>query len=196
MPRYIIERSVPAMSREELAAAARLSNKVLEGMPEVRWIRSYVSEPKRGRRRWKQGGEELSQERSAVYANRRRVRGTRGKKLLRKRGEFLERPFAHCLDTGGMRRVHLRGASNILKRLLVHVAGFNLGLVMRTVLGVGTPRAWGAVCAALSALSLLLHAMASRWSLASRSLSHLFRFSCRWALGTARAPMTTSATGC
>ena len=44
MPRYIIERSVPGLTRDELATAARLSNKVLEGMPEVRWIRSYVSD--------------------------------------------------------------------------------------------------------------------------------------------------------
>ena len=43
-------------------------------------------------------------------------------------------------DTGGMRRVHLRGHSNILKRLLVHVCGFNLGLLMRQLTGVGTPR--------------------------------------------------------
>jgi hypothetical protein len=43
MPRYIIERSVPALSREELDAAARRSIAVLEGMPGVRWIRSYVS---------------------------------------------------------------------------------------------------------------------------------------------------------
>jgi hypothetical protein len=44
MPRYIIERSVPAMSREELDAVARRSIAVLAEMPEVRWIRSYVSD--------------------------------------------------------------------------------------------------------------------------------------------------------
>jgi transposase len=115
-------------------------------------IRSYVSEPRRGRRRWKRRKEDFSGERVAVYANRRRVRGTRGKKLLRRRGELLERPFAHCLDTGGMRRVHLRWSSNILKRVLVHVAGFNLALVMRKLLGVGTPRALGDLRPALCAL--------------------------------------------
>jgi transposase len=99
-------------------------------------IRSYVSEPDRGRRRWK--GKE--RERQAVYANRRRIRGRRGKALMRKRGEFLERSFAHVYDTGGMRRLHLRGRGNILKRLLVHVGGFNLGLVMRRLFGRGTPR--------------------------------------------------------
>jgi len=99
-------------------------------------IRTYCSEPARGRRNWKG----KSAERDAVCANRRRIRGECGKRLLRKRGELLERPFAHCYDTGGMRRTHLRGHRNILKRLLIHVAGFNLGLVMRRLLGVGKPR--------------------------------------------------------
>ncbi len=99
-------------------------------------IRTYISEPNRGRRNWKG----KSEAREAVYANRRRVRGQRGKALLRKRGEFLERSFAHAYDTGGMRRLHLRHRSNILKRLLIHIGGFNLGLVMRKLFGKGTPR--------------------------------------------------------
>ncbi len=53
---------------------------------------------------------------------------------------MLERPFAHCYETGEMRRVHLRGRQNILKRLLIHVAGFNLSLVLRRKIGKGTPR--------------------------------------------------------
>ena len=52
----------------------------------------------------------------------------------------MERPFAHCYETGGMRRTHLRGHPNILKRLLIHVAGFNLALVLRVVFGLGKPR--------------------------------------------------------
>lgn len=99
-------------------------------------IRSYVSEPDRGRRDW----EGKAAERDAVYANRRRIRGHRGKRLLRRRGELIERSFAHVLETGGMRRTHLRGHENILKRMLVHVGGFNLGLVMRQQIGVGKPR--------------------------------------------------------
>lgn len=100
-------------------------------------IRTYCSEPQRkGRRKW----EGQAEAQAAVYGNRRRVRGERGKRLLRKRGELLERPFAHCYETGGMRRTHLRGHPNILKRLLVHVAGFNLALVMRKVFGIGKPR--------------------------------------------------------
>lgn len=105
-------------------------------------LRGYVSEPSRGRRVWtdKKTGGVLAVERDAVYANRRRIGGRRGKALMRKRGELLERPFAHCYETGGMRRTHLRGHPNILKRLLIHVAGFNLGLLMRSLCGVGKPR--------------------------------------------------------
>jgi transposase len=122
-------------------------------------IRSYVSEPERGKRKWK--GKE--KERDAVYANRRRIRGERGKRLLRKRGEVLERPFAHCCETGDMRRTHLRGHENILKRLLIHTGACNLGLLMRRVCGVGTPRSLqglaAALCAAIYALLLYLPAL-------------------------------------
>jgi len=111
------------------------SNEIVTDLAEL-GIRTYISEPKRGRRKW--AGKET--ERDAVYGNRRRIRGSRGKQLLRRRGMMLERPFAHCYETGGMRRVHLRGRDNILKRLLVHVGAFNLSLVMRESVGNGTPR--------------------------------------------------------
>jgi hypothetical protein len=68
------------------------------------------------------------------------VRGGYGKSLLRRRGELVERSFAHCYETGGMRRTHLRGHENILKRQLVHVGAFNLSLILRKVLGAGTPQ--------------------------------------------------------
>ena len=55
---------------------------------------------------------------------------------------MVERSFAHCYETGGMRRCHLRGRENILKRQLVHVGAFNLSLVLRKLLGAGTPREW------------------------------------------------------
>jgi transposase len=103
---------------------------------EQQGLRPYLSEPDRGRRKWH---DDVAAQ-AAVYANRRRIRGDRGKRLQRRRGEILERPFAHLYETGGMRRTHLRGHDNILKRLLVHAAGFNLGLIMRTQFGFGTPR--------------------------------------------------------
>jgi transposase len=90
------------------------SNAVLTGRQEL-GIRTYISEPDRGRRRWRH---KLAEQR-ATYANRRRIRGERGKRLLRRRGELLERSFAHCYDTGGMRRVHLRGRLNIASALPV-----------------------------------------------------------------------------
>lgn len=99
-------------------------------------LRTYIAEPDRGRRHWKK----KPAARDAVYANRRRIRGGRGLALLRRRSEYLERPNAHLYETGGLRRTHLRGHTNILKRLLVHVGGFNLGLFMRTRFGIGTPR--------------------------------------------------------
>ena len=100
-------------------------------------LRSYVSEPRRGRRRWK--GKADAQR--VVYANRRRMRGAHGRRLMRRRGELVERSFAHLYETGGMRRLYLRGRDNIGKRLLIHAAGFNLALLMRHNFGVGKPRA-------------------------------------------------------
>jgi transposase len=99
-------------------------------------LRSYVAEPDRGRRDWSR--EPAAQ--SPVYANRRRIRGARGRRLMRQRGERIERSFAHLYNTGAMRRTHLRGHTNILKRLLIHAGGFNLGLLMRHLIGFGTPR--------------------------------------------------------
>ena len=99
-------------------------------------LRSYIAEPKRPRRRWR--GRKAEQK--ATYANHRRMRGSRGKKLARLRAEKVERSMAHNYETGGLRRIYLRGHDNILKRVLVHVAGFNLGLVMQKIMGCGTPR--------------------------------------------------------
>jgi transposase len=99
-------------------------------------LRTYISEPNRGRQSWI--GQDA--ERDAVYANRRRIEGERGRQLLRRRGELLERPNALLYETGAMRRTYLRGHGNILKRLVVHAAACNLGLWMRTLTGIGTPR--------------------------------------------------------
>jgi transposase len=125
-------------------------------------VRSYISEPDRGRRNWKKTPEA----RAAVYRNRRRIRGPRGLRLLRLRGERLERPFAHLYDTGGMRRVYLRGHTNIRKRLLIHTAGFNLGLLMRQLIGVGTPR--GLQGRSIAVVGVLLALFRSLWNLLAR----------------------------
>lgn len=112
-------------------------------------VRSYCSEPDRGRRNWI-GKPEVK---AAVYSNRRRIRGERGKSLLRKRGELVERSFAHMYETGAMRRTHLRFHDNIIKRLLIHAGAFNLSLIMRKLAGRGTARGFQGC---ISALLLLL----------------------------------------
>jgi transposase len=107
-------------------------------------VRSYLPEPKQGRRKWKHKSRETSThkqtEQAAVYANRRRVTGPRGKRLLRRRGEFLERPFAHQYETGGLRRVHVKGRDEVAKRVLLQAAACNIALILRTITGTGTPR--------------------------------------------------------
>src|SRR5215470_13796853 len=114
-------------------------------------VRTYIPEKKQaGKRHWV-GKEE---QRDVVYANRQRLQRPKGKRLLRKRGELIERTFAHCYETGGMRRTHLRKQNNILKRLLIHVAGMNLGLLLRNLYGSGTPRS-------LQGLSLTLRFLAA-----------------------------------
>jgi hypothetical protein len=99
-------------------------------------VRTYVSVPKQPRRNWEGKGEQQA----AVYANRRRVEGERGKSLLRRRGELLERPFAHQYETGGMRRLHVRGRGNVAKRVLLQAAAFNLALILRSITKAGTPK--------------------------------------------------------
>ena len=99
-------------------------------------VRSYVSVPQQPRRNWKGKADEQA----AVYANQRRVEGERGKRLLRRRGEFLERPFAHQYETGALRRVHVRGRGNVAKRVLLQAAAFNLALILRSITKAGTPK--------------------------------------------------------
>ena len=120
---------------------------------EAAGVRTYIPEKKQtGKRHWV-GKEE---QRDAVYANRQRLQRVKGKRLLAKRGELIERSFAHCYETGGMRRTHLRKHNNILKRLLIHVAGMNLGLLLRSVYGIGTPRGLQDLSMTLAFLAALI----------------------------------------
>ncbi len=131
------ERVQPKGPVEAVADKGYHSNDTLVALQEAE-VRTYISEPDRGRRRW----QDKAEARQAVYDNRRRIQGERGKQLLRRRGELLERSFAHAYETGGLRRVYLRGRENVSKRVLIHLGGFNLSLVMRQWLGKGTPRGW------------------------------------------------------
>jgi transposase len=193
-----IEAVVPESDgpKEVVADKGYHSNQALVDLEAV-GVRSYISEPDRGHRQWKDNPEA----RDVVYRNRRRIRGERGKRLLRQRGELLERPFAHLYETGAMRRVYLRGHQNILKRILLHAAALNLGLLMRTLFGVGTPRSLQGRGAALFAVvwslvrpSETLWARLRRWyrsttsTLALQSSRKVLRI---------RFPLVTSfATGC
>jgi transposase len=121
--------------QEVVADQGYHSNAVLRKLSE-NGVRSYIPEPERGRRKW--AGKAAEQK--AVYEKRRRVRGAHGKRLMRRRGEYIERSFAHLYETGAMRRTHLRGRDNIRKRVLIHASAFNLSLVLRGMFEVGTPR--------------------------------------------------------
>ena len=105
----------------------------LDGGP---W-KTRIAEPqRRGVARW-HGDQDA---RRAVYNNRARLRSAVGKQAMRQRAELVERSFAHLLDRGGLRRTWLRGRENVHKRYLIHVAGHNLGLLMRLLIGAGTPK--------------------------------------------------------
>lgn len=134
-------------------------------------VRGYISEPDRGRRKWR--GDIAT--RDAVYANRRRVKGDRGKALMRRRGEYLERPFAHCLESGAMRRVHLRRCDNIAKRYLVHAAACNLALLMRTLFGKGTPKGAAGGSGAVAALAAACARATTAAQALFAQLRHLYR---------------------
>jgi hypothetical protein len=146
----------------------------IQTLDEVAHVRSYIAEPaRRGRRTWqdKEAGRQ-----QAVYANRRRIKGERGRRLGRQRSEHAERSFAHTCETGGGRRAWLRGVENVSKSHLMRTAACNLGVIMFALFGVGTPRtlqgALGILCAAMC------------WLLWRRS--SLFRE--RWPSGTTYRP--------
>lgn len=132
-----------------------------------RGIRSYVPEPERGKRKW--SGKAAEQR--SVYANRRRVRAERSKRLQKLRGELCERSFAHCYETGAMRRLYVRGADNVRKRVLMQAAAFNIGLLLRKLSGWGKPRqAQGkenAVLALVGAVLALTHRFRAVWRCAT-----------------------------
>jgi len=127
--------TAPAALAEIVADKGYHSNQTMINLEAVA-VRSYIAEPDRGRRDWTKTPEAQR----PVYGNRRRVRSARGQWLMRRRGQYVERSFAHVYDTGGLRRTHLRGHQNILKRLFVHAGAFNLSVFMRQAFGRGTPR--------------------------------------------------------
>jgi transposase len=165
------ERVNPEGPREIVTDKGYHSKKVVSDLGDA-GVRTYCAEPQRGRQRW--NGQQREQQ--AVYANRRRVRGERGKRLLRQRGEKLERWNEHLYDRGGMRRVHLRGRTNILKRLAVHAGAANLGLLMRKIFGVGTPKGLqGRLRAAFFCIAGIHQGLPTQWLQTLPTCDRVFR---------------------
>jgi transposase len=124
-------------------------------------LRTYIPEPKRTKERvWTNKPAAWE---GAYRGNRRRVRGARSKRLQKKRSEYVERTFAHVCETGGARRSWLRGVPDVSKRYLMQVAGHNLGILMRKLFGIGTPRGLQGRCAALAAVEWAVGAWYRLW---------------------------------
>jgi transposase len=134
----VIQTESPANIQQVVADKGYHAAEALALVNEALGVRTYIPEPKR-QRPWK-WSERPAAERRAVTANHRRVRGAWSKKLQRRRSEFVERSFAHVCETGGARRCWLHGLLKVSKRYLLQVAARNLGLIMRKLFGMGTPR--------------------------------------------------------
>src|SRR6202158_3189915 len=168
------------------------SKQVLQDLAKV-GVRTVIAEPERKRQKW--AGQSAAQ--AAVYANRRRMDTHTAKALLRRRGELIERSFAHLYDTGGMRRVHLRGKNNIAKRALIHAAAFNLSLILRQILRVGTARQAADLFAGLCFSFLRLTQAGNRTRLAiepCRSTARTKNHNCQHQ--SQPRPKATLSTGC
>src|SRR6266545_4185081 len=166
-----VERANPEGCIQEVIADRGYHSAALLGDLHQRGYNTCIPERRQKRRRnWKRlsrrlGEREARCRQKAFYLNRRKLKSNAGKALLRKRGETVERSFAHACETGGMRRVHLRGRANILKRYQIHVAALNLGIILLSLIGVGTPRGFQ------GRQALLAHALSSLLS----SMHHLIR---------------------
>jgi transposase len=146
--------AAPKQIEEAVADKGYHKADTLQTVREVQDVRTYIPEQKyRGRRRWQDKPEG---QQAIVYANRRRVRGLRGRQLGRWRSERVERSFAHTCETGGARRTWLRGVVNVSKSYLCRAAARNLAVIMLTLFGIGTARSLQAGMETLLAFLLVL----------------------------------------
>jgi transposase len=146
-PSTVVDRAMDAELKLQAAGSAQTVDEVVadKGYHKAQTLstfedldtRTYIPEPEG--RQYK-SADHPEDHRRAAKANRRRMRGDRGKRLQKRRSELAERSFAHVCETGGARRTWLRGKAKINKRYLVQAAGYNLNLLMRTLFGVGKPR--------------------------------------------------------
>ena len=165
--------------QEVVADKGYHSNDVMLGLAE-KGVRTYIAEPDRGTRNW--NGK--AADKAAVYGNRRRILGDRGKGLQRRRGERIERNFAHQFDPGGLDRLYVRGRENVHKKFLIQAAACNLALLMQSTYGSGKPRAAHDVV--VDAILMILAVMGAveghfpSWSVDSDQEVRAFRRSERW----------------
>jgi transposase len=157
----IIHADSPANIRATVADKGYHSAETLTLMNGPLDVRTYIPEPKR-KANWK-WRERPAEQQAAVMGNRRRVRGERGKRLQRSRSELTERTFAHVCETGGARRCWLRGIVQVAKRYLLQAAARNLGLILRKLFGMGTPRGLQAGDEASSFVYLAQVLLATLW---------------------------------
>lgn len=164
----------------EVEVGETVADKGYHSTDNVTWcesmgIRTYI--PERDSPHGRRWTKRSANEKAAVYGNRRRVRGKRGQALGRLRSEYAERSFAHTCETGGARRSRLRGLVNVAKRYLMYIAGRNLGVIMRALFGVGTPRSLQAPRAGLSCAVWGCWTIVRRYlqCLGSRSIDSLAR---------------------
>jgi transposase len=123
----------------------------LTAIAEYTPYRTYIPEPRLPAGQTRIWTDKPPEQRDAVYANRRRTRGVRGKRLQRLRSERVERTFAHVCETGGARRTWLWGIDKVRKRYAIAAMAHNLGCVMRELFGMGTPRGLQKAAEALAA---------------------------------------------
>ncbi len=134
----VIAAESDANIKEAVADKGYYKNETLSDLEFTEGLRTYIAEPKfKDRRNWKNKPEEYCQ---AVTNNRRRVKGNRGRALQRLRSERVERSFAHVCETGGSRRTWLHTIDKVKKRYMMSAMARNLGLVMRSLFGIGTAR--------------------------------------------------------
>ena len=187
---------VPLVIEEVVGDKGYHAAATLAGLAAV-GLRTYIPERACGRRRWhdKPAAWEL-----AVCANRRRVRGARSRRLQRLRSERSERSFAHTCGSGHQRRTWLRGRENVQKRYLLTAAARNLGLIMRHLFGIGTPRSLQGLAAHLSTLAhAILELLTAFVPILSRRWVSRSAARSQWPPATSsseRREIRTSSTGC
>jgi len=198
---HLAETEIEVEIEEVVADKGYLKAEVLADVATL-GVRTYIPQPRRANKRtWVNKPES---HRDAYRANRRRTSGRRGRALQRKRGEIVERSFAHSCETGGFRRTTLRGRTNVQRRAGLQAVAMNLGTIVRSMLGAGTPKGLADLAKRLradflgviSALRIYLSSMIAPTSLWSEVGARLLAVRGRWIRFARGRSMRPSSTGC